>query len=83
MQNIFAKVLLHTRQRFARPMQPTAAATRVACRPSLILHGRTEIKAGALVTGEVSALSFSVQEPAIDSAPIPNLDFDHFEAEHF
>src|SRR5688572_29411264 len=34
--------------------------------PSLILHGRTEIKARALVLGEVSALSFCL--PAILSA---------------
>jgi hypothetical protein len=30
----------------------------VSISPSLILHGRTEIKARALVLGEVSALSF-------------------------
>jgi cytochrome c biogenesis protein CcdA len=30
----------------------------VSIPPSLILHGRTEIKARALVLGEVSALSF-------------------------
>jgi hypothetical protein len=29
--------------------------------PSLILHGRTEIKARALVLGEVSALSFCLR----------------------
>jgi hypothetical protein len=30
--------------------------------PSLILHGRTEIKARALVLGEVSALSFCLRQ---------------------
>src|SRR5690242_19716377 len=39
-------------------MQPTSGDTRVVSAPSLILHGRTEIKARALVLGEVSALSF-------------------------
>jgi hypothetical protein len=39
-------------------MQPTYGSTQVSICASLILHGRTEIKARALVLGEVSALSF-------------------------
>ena len=39
-------------------MQPTLGERRLVSAPSLILHGRTEIKARALVLGEVSALSF-------------------------
>jgi hypothetical protein len=39
-------------------VQPTPVHTRLLSAPSLILHGRTEIKARALVLGEVSALSF-------------------------
>ena len=39
-------------------MQPTGLSGSLVSAPSLILHGRTEIKARALVLGEVSALSF-------------------------
>jgi hypothetical protein len=48
-------------------MQPTGRGSRLSSGPSLILHGRTEIKARALVLGEVSVLSFSraiLQHPA-------------------
>src|SRR5215204_1710603 len=52
------KLLLQPRKGFTRLMQPTSDPGRVSISPSLILHGRTEIKARALVLGEVSALSF-------------------------
>ena len=45
-----------TSQRLYKLMQPTVGQSSIC--PSLILHGRTEIKARALVLGEVSALSF-------------------------
>jgi hypothetical protein len=54
----FEKLLLQPRKGFTRHMQPTLGDTPVLSPPSLILHGRTEIKARALVLGEVSALSF-------------------------
>src|SRR5689334_22122569 len=43
-------------------MQPTTSIGPVVSCPSLILHGRTEIKARALVLGEVSALSFCLRQ---------------------
>src|SRR5690349_18073378 len=52
------KLLPQPRKAFTRHLQPNLGDTRVVSPPSLILHGRTEIKARALVLGEVSALSF-------------------------
>ncbi len=52
------KLLPQPRKAFTRHLQPTLGDWRVLSPPSLILHGRTEIKARALVLGEVSALSF-------------------------
>ena len=54
----FEKLLLQPRKNFTRPMQPISSGGHVISAPSLILHGRTEIKARALVLGEVGALSF-------------------------
>lgn len=42
-------------------MQPSEGNTSIALPPSLILHGRTEIKARASVLGEVDALSFCLK----------------------
>lgn len=54
----FEKLLPQPRKGFTRDLQPTLGDMSVLSPPSLILHGRTEIKARALVLGEVSALSF-------------------------
>ena len=54
----FEKLLSQPRKGFTRFMQPKLRGSRLVSAPSLILHGRTEIKARALVLGEVSALSF-------------------------
>ena len=45
-------------------LQPKAESVGSTLGPSLILHGRTEIKARASVLGEVDALSFCLQPPA-------------------
>jgi hypothetical protein len=52
------KLLSQPRKAFTSLLQPTSGRRQVSICPSLILHGRTEIKARALVLGEVSALSF-------------------------
>src|SRR5262245_3074151 len=52
------KLLSQPRKGFTSFMQPTPGDWQLVSCPSLILHGRTEIKARALVLGEVSALSF-------------------------
>src|SRR5215213_14467 len=55
------KLLSQPRKRFTSLLQPTFGRGQVSICPSLILHGRTEIKARALVLGEVSALSFCLR----------------------
>ena len=62
------KLLSQPRKGITRLLQPTFGPGRVSISPSLILHGRTEIKARALVLGEVSALSFCL--PAILPEPL-------------
>jgi hypothetical protein len=54
----FEKLLSQPRKGFTSLLQPTSGHWQLVFCPSLILHGRTEIKARALVLGEVSALSF-------------------------
>ena len=54
----FGKLLSQPRKCITSLLQPTSAVWQLVSCPSLILHGRTEIKARALVLGEVSALSF-------------------------
>ena len=54
----FEKLLSQPRKGFTSLLQPTSGRWQLVSCLSLILHGRTEIKARALVLGEVSALSF-------------------------
>ena len=53
-----------------RPKSSYIRFEAVSILPSLILHGRTEIKARALVLGEVNALSFCLPAILPRSAPI-------------
>jgi hypothetical protein len=55
------KLLSQPRKGFTSLLQPTSGRWQLVSCLSLILHGRTEIKARALVLGEVSALSFCLQ----------------------
>jgi hypothetical protein len=57
------KTFVTTSQRHYKTYATYTRSWAVTISPSLILHGRTEIKARALVLGEVSALSFCL--PAI------------------
>src|SRR3569832_293095 len=52
------KLLSQPRKGFTSLLQPTSGRCPLVSCPSLILHGRTEIKARVLVLGEVSTLSF-------------------------
>jgi len=54
----FEKLLSQPRKGFTSLLQPTSGRRQLVSCPSLILHGRTEIKARVLVLGEVSTLSF-------------------------
>ena len=63
------KLLSQPRKGITRLMQPTFGPRQLVSCPSLILHGRTEIKARALVLGEVSALSFCCS-PSYQQKPL-------------